>query len=362
MDRIPIYKPYLNSENLKYAHEALDSTWISSQGKYVEMVQEFLKDMLGVKHVLLTNSGTSAMHLVARVIHRLFPEKRNVITGNNHYVAAWNAWEYENHFNLAVIDASESTWNMDLDNIENAEHWATLICVVHNLGNIVDVSALQTEYPKAIIVEDACEAIGGMYGVYPAGTKSFASAFSFYGNKNITAGEGGAFVTNDDEAFSIARRVWGQGQSDKKFIHSELGYNYRMTNIQAAILYGQLQDIDIILGKKAYLWHVYKEKLDGWVEFQKWESNSKHSLWMVGIRVPGKNYKITGQFFDRRGVEVRPMFYPINEHEHYKNIKGDMEVAEALSKECIILPSYPGLLATDQTHVIETVKEYVASI
>jgi len=358
---ISIYRPYLTEENLKHAHEALDSTWISSKGKYIGAAQEKLQEILGVKHVLLTNNGTSALHLVSRVIHRLYPGKRGLITGNNHYVAAWNAWEYESHFRLSTVDADSETWNMDLESLPE-DHWATVISVVHNLGNIVDVPALKLKYPKAIIVEDACEAFGGLYGLRYAGTESFASALSFYGNKNITAGEGGAFLTNSDEAFNLVKRMWGQGQSSQRFIHSELGFNYRMTNIQAAILYGQLKDFPEIFERKQAIWVRYREQLKDWVEYQKWEMGTQHSLWMFGIRVPGGEYGIAEKFFKRQGVEIRPMFYPITKHGHYKKIRGVMKVAEDLSRECIILPSYPELTNKDQDYVIDTVKKYVEYI
>jgi perosamine synthetase len=357
---IPIYKPYLTKRNLQHAHKALDSTWISSQGKYIEATQELLKDFLKVNYVLLTNSGTSAFHLVARVVSEIYPEKRNVITGNNHYVAAWNAWEYENTFNLSPVDANINTWNMDFEKLPD-DHWATVISVVHNLGNVVDVPALQLKYPKSLIVEDSCEAFGGLYGKgYYAGTKSFASAFSFYGNKSITSGEGGAFVTNSEDAFFIARRLWGQGQSDQKFIHSELGYNYRMTNIQAAILYGQLKSLDIITNLKMKIDLKYRSSLEGIVEFQSWEPYTTHSLWMTGIRIPGSNYEEAKKFFNSKGIETRPMFYPITRHEHYRNVKSITEIAEKLNIECIILPSYPELTLKEQNHIIETVKAYVS--
>ena len=116
--------------------------------------------------------------------------------------------------------------------------------IVHNIGNVIDVPMLKNRFPNTIFIEDNCEGFLGKYGDKYTGTDSFASSISFFGNKTLTSGEGGAFITNDCDVFEYINKIKSQGQSNEKFIHDVLGYNYRMTNVQAAILLGQLECID----------------------------------------------------------------------------------------------------------------------
>ena len=145
-----------------------------------------------------------------------------------------------NSFKKSFIDSSKTIKIKPLidDN--------TAILVVHNIGNIINVPKLKLEFPNTVILEDNCEGFLGKYDNKYTGTESFASSISFFGNKTITSGEGGAFITNDDDVFEYINKIKSQGQSNEKFIHDVLGYNYRMTNIQAAILYGQLDSLSEI--------------------------------------------------------------------------------------------------------------------
>lgn len=361
---IPIYEPYLNQEILSYAHDALDSGWISSTGKYVESVESQLAELLGVKHVLLTSSGTAAMHLVMRAVaFRLGIEGvQRVIVPDNVYVAAWNAVLMTNdQWPMEAVDADIETWNMDLSRMGIGE--GSVVLVVHNLGNIINVPELKRRYPKATFVEDNCEGFLGKYEGAYSGTASLCSALSFFANKTITSGEGGAFVTDDDDVYEHIKSLRNQGQTKHRYIHSDLGYNYRMTNVQAAILQGQLLVLDEIIGKKWDLFHRYRmafSKLDR-VYCQRMVDGTVHSNWMMGIGVvnnPG--FAETERFFEARGVSIRPMFYPIQFHPHLSSVfYDDTTVAELLSKECFMIPSYPGLEFNEVSRVIDVVGEYV---
>jgi len=369
---IPIYKPYLPAESLRYAHEAIDSTWISSQGKFLLEAEERLKQLLQVPFVQLVNNGTAATHLIAKSLAYKYPHVKKVFVPNNVYVAAWNAFKYDNNFELIPIDADEDTWNFDLNKLKQqiysvGEQCAVL--VVHNVGNIVDVPKLQSELPDdTIILEDNCEGFLGTYGDYYTGTKSLISSISFFGNKNITTGEGGAVITRDEELAKYIKCLQGQGQSEKKrYIHEELGYNYRMTNIQAALLVGQLEVLPIINRKKDELFSYFRkefEKMDG-VHLQKCMPNTSHSNWMLGIRVLGSpSFEKAEQHLKRRGVESRPMFYPMSYHSHLKDIaKPKLEnTATLLSREGIILPSYPDITKQEREQIIKAIKDYVIEV
>lgn len=360
---IPVYKPYLNKNILKYAHDALDSTWISSTGKYIDLATESLKEFLGVKHVLLTNTGTAALHLVARTLRKKHNSTVDLLVPNSVYVAAWNAFMYDRNFRLVNTDTNLKTWNMDLTNFSHIKHKIQAILIVHNLGNVINVPTLMKENPHITFVEDACEAFGGYYEGYHSGTKSLMSAMSFYANKNITSGEGGAFITNDEDCYNYAKLLRDAGQSKDKFIHSELGYNYRMTNIESAILYGQLKYVNEILDKKWELFLRYSINLNGIVEFQIKEGATSPSYWMFGARIVGNpGFKKAEKFFSSVGVEIRPFFYPINTHRHLKAKWLNMDNAKLLSKEVIILPSYPELTNKEIDYISEKVKEYVKNI
>lgn len=359
---------------MKYAHEALDSTWLSSQGKFLPMVTEKLQELLGAKYVIPLNNGTSACHLVAKALHRMCKPsvgKKKIIVPDNVYVAAWNAFLFDKDYELIPVEADLATWNYDMNKLDELiTHWPDAdVLIVHNIGNVINVPALQRKYPNTHFVEDNCEGFLGKYEGLQTGTAAFASAISFFGNKNITSGEGGALVTNFEDVYDYAKCAQGQGQSKKRFVHSELGYNYRMTNVQAAILYGQLEVLPDILSMKQNVFDIYHRTFDGRedIKIQVQEANTQSANWMFGVRIPNSpGYEEAEQYFKYRQIEIRPMFYPISDHIHLKNrpdIFGvDSTNAAILNKECFILPSYPELNIGDQNHIIYSVNEYVKGL
>ncbi len=370
---IPVYKPYFPADAFKYAKDALDSTWISSHGKYIDLATEKLRELLNVRHVLLVNNGTSAVHLLSRIVSFKHPEIYKLVIPNNVYVAAINGFLFDGRFLLKPCDADISTWNYDLDILEkmlDLENDGRVgVLVVHNLGNIINVPKLMKKYPNIVFIEDNCEGLFGLYEGQQSGTASLASAISFFGNKNITCGEGGAVITNDSEAYEYAKCLQGQGQSSKRFIHNEMGYNYRMTNIQAAILLGQLDIVDEIKEKKLELFNTYRNALGGGREdiicCQKIEDNTSPANWMFGVRVVNSrfSYEAAEGFFKSYNIEIRPMFYPISFHRHIENepriLIGSNDVARKLNNECFILPSYPDLSKDEINHIINALYSYI---
>lgn len=361
---IPVYRPYFPKGSLEFAHDALDSTWVSSKGIYLDKVKEKLADEWGTERIILTNSGTAANHLCAIAAKAKYPERTNLICPNNVYVAAWNPFIME-RYSLSPIDANIKTWNFNIDKIKTVG-WPTLFLIVHNLGNPVNVAKLKKLYPDIPIIEDACEGFGGHYENIPVGMLSDAFSMSFFGNKNLTSGEGGAFVTYDHDMYEAAFEYWGQGMTlnpDRRFIHKSLGHNYRMTNVEAGILYGQLFLKDEILERKEQLFTRYRELMsDLDVHFQETEDGCEHSNWMFGIRIPKSDYTMAKSHFDTYEIETRPMFYSINDQKYVKDVRCETAVADRLSKECVILPSYPGMTNTEQDYVIEAVRRYVQEL
>lgn len=200
---IPVYEPYINKDILKYAHEALDSTWVSSKGSYISDVEKELtllhsKGDIKPSQVLTCCNGTAATHLVAKALKNFHPNIKNIIVPNNVYVAAWNAFLFDKDFNLIPIEADINTWNVDLnilyELLDKVDISNTALLVVHNIGNIVNVPKIQRDWKDLVIVEDNCEGFLGKYENLYSGTVSFASSLSFFGNKTLTSGEGGLLL------------------------------------------------------------------------------------------------------------------------------------------------------------------------
>ncbi len=361
---IPIYQPYLTNSNKRYAHDAIDSGWISSQGKYLDLTKNKLKEILNSKYLILTNNGTSATHLISIALKFKYPHVRKLIVPNNVYVAAWNSFIFDKYYEIIPIDCSLETWNMDTSKLENIVDDKTAILIVHNLGNIVNVPKLKTKYPNTLFIEDNCEGFLGKYDNNYSGTLSFASSISFFGNKTLTSGEGGAFLTDDEDVFHHINKVKSQGQSDEKFIHDILGYNYRMTNIQAGLLLGQIEDLDIIQENKRKIFSNYVDNLSGIerISFQKIESGTEHSNWMVGLRIENftsKKLQKMRMYLYQNNIETRPMFYPITRHKHLSHLQCDIQNAQKLNSECFILPSYPELSESQISYITDKIKNFI---
>ena len=219
------------------------------------------------------------------------------------------------------------------------------VFAVHNLGNIINVPSIKKRFGCPVI-EDNCEGFFGVYSGKPSGSEALCSSLSFFGNKNITCGEGGAFLTNNKDVYEFAMKLRGQGQSDVRYVHDELGYNYRMTNIQAAILLGQLQESENILKEKQRVFSRYRKNLRDvpGLLLQKTEQGTSSSLWMFGVRFDGFNgaYTLGSSFFKNRGIDTRPMFYSYKRHKHI-NFEGNDRVASIINSQVVVFPSFPEL-------------------
>jgi perosamine synthetase len=363
---IPIYKPFFNVKNLSYAHKAIDSGWVSSQGEFLDYSKNELKKIFGDSKVILTNNGTTATHLLSIALKYKYPNIKKIIVPNNVYVAAWNSFLFEKNYELIPIDSDLTTWNFDVSEIERVMDTDTAILVVHNIGNVVNVPMLKRKFPNTVIMEDNCEGFLGKYEGSYTGTKSFASSVSFFGNKTLTSGEGGAFITSDDDVFEYINVVKNQGQSDKKFIHNILGYNYRMTNIQAALLYGQLKDLDEIINRKQKIFDLYKKELSNieGISFQKEELDTEHSNWMFGVRFENfttNKKKEIELFLFESSIDTRPMFYDINSHDYLSHIKCKTDNSKILQSQCLILPSFPELTSSQVLFICNKIKKFLMS-
>ena len=364
---IKIYEPYLNEKTKQYAHEAIESGWISSQGEFIEKATEKLSNLLNTKNLFLTSNGTTGMHCVSKAINLKYPKIKTLIVPNNSYVAAWNTFLYDNLFKLVSVDCDLDTWNYDLkeldDLLSKSDLETTALLCVHNLGNIINVEKLQEKYKNLLIVEDNCEGLFGKYNNKFSGTLSFASAVSFFANKTVTSGEGGAVIINDSDTKEYLKSFINQGNTNKRFIHNKIAQNYRMTNIQAALLLGQLESLEEIFEKKQKLFLLYKQGLEKCkqISFQASEKDTTHSNWMFGIKFNNRiTYETAFMHLQSKGIDSRPMFYSYEKHAYLndfiKPYKQNFN-AEIINNTCIVLPSYPTLEIEKINYIIESIKQ-----
>lgn len=371
---IQMYEPYLEKYKVS-AINAINAGWISSLGNYIELATNKLKEVLGAKYVILTNNGTSATHCLFMALKYKYPDINKIYVPNNVYVAAWNCalMEYsENQLEVMRIDAD--TWNISTE----TEYMMSLdtnsaMLVVHNVGNIINIPRLKRLRPDIIFIEDNCEGLFGKYeNIYTGSSDlTLCTSVSFFGNKTITSGEGGAIICSDLSVYEYLRKACNQGFTDKRYIHDSLGYNYRMTNIEAAFIYDQLCDINHILEMKKNVFNQYElllKKLvdDGKIRLQKIQEDVEKANWIFGLRIVGNpSYEKIQKHMNSHGIDIRPMFYPINKHQHLKNIKINDEnsnLPSILNNECIMIPSSPTLELNEQKHIIECIGSYTKII
>lgn len=352
-----VYEPYFTPKSLSYAHDAIDSTWVSSHGKYLSMAEEKLKEITGSKYIILTNNGTSATHLVAHALQYRYAIVIELVVPSNVYIAAWNMMiTGEAPFFLKPVDSDWYTWNANYDKLTEAPQ---AFLVVHNLGNIVNVPKLKERFPTSLFIEDNCEGFLGSYSGRPSGTASIAYSISFFGNKNITSGEGGALGTDDEDIYNWCNSVRAHGATSEKFVFDKLGYNYRMTNVQAALLYGQLEMVEEIKSKKQEIFDLYKKELQHeCIEFQRVEEGTTNPNWMLGVRVRTEDIRKFQYHLQTNDIETRPMFPPINFHKHLERY-GSFHVSAALYDSVVVLPSHANLTKTEIKYICKTIKNYL---
>ncbi len=247
----PVSETNLNGNELKYVTDAVSSSWISSNGKYIDLFENEFANYLGVKHAIAVSNGTVAIHLALLALN--IGKGDEVIVPNLTYIATANAVSYVNATPV-FADSEADTWNINPECIEKLITPKTkAIIPVHLYGNPCNMDKIATiaKNHNLYIIEDAAEAIGSQYHGKKTGSFGLISTFSFYGNKTITTGEGGMVATNDDELASKIRLFKGQGMSfTKRYWFDVIGYNYRMTNMQAAIGHAQMERINDLVNAK----------------------------------------------------------------------------------------------------------------
>jgi perosamine synthetase len=345
---IPVYRPLIGESEKRNVMEALESTWISSRGVFLDRFEREFPEYLGVRHGVATCNGTVSLHLILVALG--IGAGDEVIVPSLTYVASVNAIAYTGA-KPVFVDSHPDYWNLDPARIEELITPRTkAIMVVHLYGHSADMDPIMAIAAKhgIHVVEDAAEAHGALYKGRMVGAFGVAGSYSFFGNKIITTGEGGMIVTDDASFAETCRHLRGQGVSPSRtYWHDVIGYNYRMTNLAAAIGVAQLERIEETLAAKRRIADRYRTALEGipGVTFQPEMSWAKNVYWMVSILVDPSQRDALMAFLKDRGVETRPFFYPAHTLPMYPS-DASFPVAEALGASGINLPSFAAL--TDQ--------------
>lgn len=345
----PVYQPSLKGNEKKYVNDCLNSTWISSKGKYIKLFEDSFSHFVNIKYSVAVSNGTVALHLALLALG--IGEKDEVIVPTFTYVASVNAIKYVNAIPV-FVDSDPQTWQIDPSKIrEKITIKTKAIMAVHIYGHPCDMKQIKkiADEFRLFIIEDCAEAIGSYYDNKHAGSFSDISTFSFFGNKTITTGEGGMVCTNNKHLEEMVIRLKGQGLAQgKEYFHDIIGYNYRMTNICAAIGTAQLERISEIIKEKDRIISEYKKALENIpVGIHREVGNVKHSYWMFTVLASSEKEKNElRSHLAENGIETRPAFHPVHTMPMYVD-GNSYPVAEDLGKRGINLPSYPDLSNED---------------
>ena len=359
---VSLAQPQLNGNEYKYLMDAFLSTWISSTGKYITSFEETFSKYCGVKYGVATSNGTTAIHLALAALG--IGAGDEVIVPDITFAATINAVIYTGATPV-IVDIEEESWCIDPDEIEKAITSKTkAIIPVHiygqpcNMGRICAIAKKHNLY----VVEDCAEAHGAEWGNKKVGSFGVISCFSFFGNKVITTGEGGMCITNDESLNQKMRVLRDHGMSkERKYYHEVIGFNYRMTNLQAAIGTAQVERIDSILNWRADLESEYRStlsKIDG-VSLQKIDlPDRKKIAWLVSILVDENKRDAVLQELKENGIDSRSFFVPLSEMDIYKKYARECSNSKKISRMGLNLPTTYGV-GSEEIKKIATIIESI---
>jgi perosamine synthetase len=375
---ISLSVPNISGKELKYVKECLETGWISSAGSYVDKFEQMVADYAGAKYGVATMNGTSALHIVL-ILAGVKPNDY-VIVSNMTFVASANSIKYIGADPI-LIDADPETWQMDLDLLVefldskttiNSEGERILIsdgrCVktimpVHIQGNIFDIDRFKIicEKYNMSFVEDAAEALGSKFNGQSAGTFGKLGVFSFNGNKIISTGGGGVIVTNDPLLAAKAKHLTTTAKVDPMlYYHDEVGYNYRLVNLLAAIGVAQMEQLPYFVKKKQLIGNYYRKNLRGVgdIEFQRVNDEVEHNDWLFTIK--SKYQKELLKYLNASKVMSRPFWIPMNQLPMYKSCHYITKIdnCKKIHDSCLSIPCSTGITEEDLEIVVEKIKKF----
>ncbi len=344
--------------------DCLQSTWISSNGKYIDRFEEAFGRFCETRHAISCSNGTVALHLALLALG--VGPGDEVLVPTLTFIATANAVMYCGA-RPVFVDAEPETWNIDPALLETRVTPRTKgIIVVHLYGHPVDMEPVLEVARRhgLFVIEDAAEAHGARYRGRPVGPLGDMATFSFYGNKIITTGEGGMVVTDDAALADRVRQLKGQGMTPaRRYWFPIIGFNYRLTNIAAAIGLAQLEMADWHMQRRREIASWYRADLAGvrgitWQAEQPW---ARHAYWMFTVLVDEAVYDrdLVMARLGEQGIETRPVFYPLHTLPPYRADAAStaLPVAERIARDGLSLPTWGGLTREDVRYVSECLRD-----
>jgi len=358
--RIPLYQPYKAKNQRNYVIDCVESNWISSRGKYGRLFEEAFCNYTSINYATTVANGTVALHLAMHVLK--LPKNSKVIVPSFTYIASVNAIVISG-MTPKFCDCDETNGQVTLEDIETAYDSSVSAVIIPHLysgmsGDIEKIVLFCKEKGLKII-EDCAEALGTRYKNQHSGCFGDIATFSFFGNKTITTGEGGMVASNNPELIVKAEKLKSQAvTAPGVYIHDELGFNYRLTNIQSAIGFAQFEDFDIIDKKKR---KIHKEYLLG-VASTKFKMltfgrDVSHCAWLNVIieGEKGLTQKLKKKL-EACGVETRPLFFPSHKMKMYEKQGFSLPKTEGFHKKGLCLPSFPDMTEEQISYVVDCIK------
>ena len=370
-DFIPVNEPLLKGNEKKYLNECIDSGWISSEGPFVKTFEDKFSELVCRENGVAVSSGTAALDVA---VEALGIGKGDEVIMPTFTIISCIGQIIRSGATPVLVDSDPITWNMDINQVEDKITTRTrAIMVVHIFGLPVDIDPIRkiAEKKGIYILEDAAEMIGQKYKGRPCGSFGDISTFSFYSNKHITTGEGGMILTNDKKLADKSRFLRNLCfQTHLRFVHESLGWNLRMTNMQAAIGLAQLEQLDEFVVRKRHMGKQYSELLSDISGIQLPLSKTDYAeniYWVYGIVLDkeiGFDAKEAIRRLAESGVGSRPFFYPMHQQPVFKKMGlfGDISfpVAEWLYQKGFYIPSGLALNEEKITTVAKLVKNVLA--
>jgi perosamine synthetase len=362
---IPVNEPLLDGNELQYVSDCVTTGWISSAGKYISEFEKKWADYCGMKHGISVCNGTVALELAVEIFD--FPKGSEIILPSFTIISCAQAITKAGCIPV-VVDCDPDTWCMDVNQIESMITPKTkAIMPVHIYGHAVDMDPLMnlTKKYSLMVIEDAAEVHGAEYKRKKCGGFGDVSCFSFFANKIITTGEGGMILTNSDE---LAEKLKAYRnlcfQSKQRFLHENIGHNFRFTNIQAALGLAQLERIEKFIEKKREMAQMYNEGLAGLpVQLPAEKPWAKNVYWMYGLVLDektGMTAKDLAIRLNEKGVETRPFFLGMHEQPVFRNMglfQGiSLPITERISRYGLYLPSGQAITDDQINEVVDTIK------
>ena len=372
--RIFLSPPHMSGREIDFVNEAFASNYIAPLGPQVDAFEQEFAEKIGAKYALALSSGTAAIHLA--LIHLGVKPGDEVIVSDLTFAASANPVVYQGA-RPVFIDSEKKSWNMDpellAETLARKARQGKLpkaVILVHLYGQCADLDsilAICNEYDIPLI-EDAAEALGATYKGESPGTFGKAGIFSFNGNKIITTSGGGMLVSDDKELIAHCRYLSAQARDPAPYYeHSEIGYNYRMSNILAAIGRGQLQILDERVRRKREIFAIYRRELNNLpgIDFMPEAPWGMHSRWLTVISVDKKKFGKGPENIlinlEKLGIETRPVWKPMHMQKvfHGCTLKGG-RVAEQLFATGLCLPSGTSLSEDELALIINTIRKMPA--